>query len=187
MPFVAKKVSTGRRVDITKISKPRELKKEDFVCQLCDQPMIVKAGMSPRRAHFAHKVKCSSDYQSHPESVEHRFAKRFVAEGLKGTDEYRGATIHYEVPIPEVMRVADVLAVFLKQGWRIAHEIQLSSITIEELGKRTSDYESAGIDVVWYLGKAADTETNRDWCVRNIGVCYRVSFTAKNESSKLEG
>jgi competence protein CoiA len=177
MPFVAKHRDTGERVDITQIQSPRiELKKDEYICQLCEQPMIIKAGMivSP---HFAHKVQCSSNYESQPESAEHRLGKMYISDHLKQrfTNAYMEADIQYEVPIPEIKRVADILAVF-PMGWRIAHEIQLSSITIEILQARTIDYANAGIDVIWWLGKAADTPANRNWCVENFGVCYQISF-----------
>jgi len=54
-------------------------------------------------------------------------------------------------------------------GWRVAHEVQLASITTEHLQERTNDYTLAGIDVVWWLGKSADTETNRAWCRCTFG------------------
>jgi competence protein CoiA len=164
MAFIAKRKETGERIDITTIEYPREvLKAGDCLCQVCDAPMIIKAGLV-RQHHFAHTARCTSDYQCHPESPAHREAKRFLATHLREAfSEYTHAVIEYEVPIPEVKRIADLLVMF-PTGWRVAHEVQLAAITIEQLQERTNDYTLAGIDVVWWLGKSANTLTNREWC-----------------------
>jgi competence protein CoiA len=176
MPFVAKRKATGERVDITLIENPRAvLKQGECICQVCDTPMIVKAGLV-RQHHFAHVGRCPSDYQSHPESPAHQDAKRFLAANLRGQfREYANTTIEYEVPIPEVRRIADLLVTF-PTGWRVAHEVQLASITTEQLQERTNDYTLAGIDVVWWLGKSADTPANREWCRSTFGYTLSLTF-----------
>lgn len=116
--------------------------------------MIVKAGLV-RQHHFAHRGKCTSDYQSHPESPAHRDAKRYLATHLREWfKEYANVPIAYEVPIREVKRVADLLVTF-PTGWQVVHEVQLASTTTEDLQRRTNDYTLAGIDVTWWLGKSA--------------------------------
>ena len=174
MPFVALDVETNKRVDITKIEYPRlALKRENMRCQLCHTPLLIKAGIQ-KKAHFAHVSQCSSDYGVHPETEDHRRAKLFIAEHLQQEfKDYTSATIEYEVPIPEVKRVADLLATF-PMGWRVAHEIQLAPITVEELRQRTEDYECAGIDVVWWLGKRANTDGNRAWCEDAFGYAVTI-------------
>ena len=178
MPFVALHKDTQERIDITRIENPREsLKSGDCVCQLCSTPMIIKAGQI-LRAHFAHYASCETDYQSHPESAEHREAKIYLATHLREAfKEYTHASIEYEVPIPEVKRIADLLATF-PMGWRVAHEIQLASITVEQLEARTNDYARAGVDVVWWLGKSANTPANREWSRRTFGyaLCLNIAY-----------
>lgn len=178
MPFVAIDRESGKRIDITAVINPRTaLKAGEHVCQLCGQPMIIKAGLIVA-AHFAHKATCPTDYKSHPESPEHRQGKILVARSLReNVSEYSTAAIEYEVPIPEVKRVADVLVTF-PMGWRVAHEIQLASITTEELARRTEDYLHAGIDVVWWLGKSADTPANRAWCEGVLGFSLSLHLEA---------
>jgi competence protein CoiA len=175
MPFIALHKETKSRIDITAINNPRHfLKSGDCLCQLCGSPMIVKAG-EILQAHFAHMAACHSPYQSQPESPEHRAAKRYLAEHLtEEFPEYARATIEYEVPIPSVRRIADLLVTW-PEGHRKAHEIQLSAITIEKLQERTDDYEKAGIDVIWWLGKSALTATNRDWSFKTFGLCYYIA------------
>lgn len=176
MPFIALDKNTGDRIDITKLENPRaELKKGEVICQLCEQPMIIRAG-TVRRHHFAHYAQCVSDYDHSPESPEHLGAKEAIATHLMETFlEYKEATIDYEVKVPEIMRVADIMVTF-PNGWRIVHEIQLSPITVEDLQKRTSDYTKAGLDVVWWLGKSADTEANQNWCLDAFGVVYTLNY-----------
>lgn len=182
--FIAIDKKNGNRVNILDFSNPRlEIEKDSLVCQKCEQPLFIKAGMV-RRHHFAHYSICESDYESHPESVEHIEAKILVANLLrKEFSEYTIASIDYEVRVPEVMRIADIMITF-PMGWRVAHEIQLSSITIEDLQKRTSDYARSGIDVVWWLGKSADTETNRNWCLENFGVSYSLDVDKVRDTAR---
>lgn len=177
MPFIALDKESRERIDITKVDNPRvTLKSDRMICQLCEQPMLIKAGLVIR-PHFAHRAKCTSDYAHHPESPEHLLCKEMVARGLKEElVEYIQADIQYEVKVPEVRRVADVMATF-PNGWRVAHEIQLASVSIEDLQQRTDDYAEAGIDVVWWLGKSADTPANRDWCVKAFGCALSLDLS----------
>src|SRR5512147_2423309 len=123
MPFIALNRQTGERVDITKIENPRlHLKSDELICQLCEQPVIIKAGLITR-PHFAHRSQCTTDYDSHPESIEHLLCKELVARGLREEfAEYAQANIQYEFKVPEVRRVVDIMATF-PNGWRVAHEI----------------------------------------------------------------
>ncbi len=177
MPFVAKHRETGDRVDITQISNPRAvLEKGAYICQLCEGDFVIKAGLI-KAAHFSHKVVCSSDWKVHSESIEHLTAKREIIEYLRSRPDYsaKGVSIELEVPIPEIMRQADILATW-PTGWRVAHEIQLSAITIGELRERTGDYKELGIEVFWWLGHQAKTDTNIDWCLTNCGGCIEIDF-----------
>jgi competence protein CoiA len=187
MPFVAKHVKSGRRYDITRMNKPQDLRSEDFVCQLCEGPMFVVAGFI-RAAHFRHKTKCTSDVKSHPDSPEHRAGKEFVRNWLKEKhpEVYKQARIEFEVKIPEANRLADVVVTFRKKGVREIHEVQLAGITIEELEQRTRDYERAGFQAFWWLGKAANTKTNQDWCLSTIGVCPVLIFETETVESDFE-
>lgn len=185
MPFVALNKTTKERIDITKIDNPREtLKSGDVICQLCESPMIVKAGMI-YRPHFAHFSDCNTDYNYHPQSPEHLLGKELVANALKSHfSDYVNAEIEFEVRVPEVRRVADVMATF-PNGWRQAHEVQLASITIGDLEKRTGDYYRAGIDVIWYLGNNANSQTNRTWCLDQFGYCFTLEISKVTDASQV--
>jgi len=174
MGLVARNKYTGDLVYIYEYDNPRkELKKDELECHLCGGDLIIKAGLI-RMKHFSHKPDspCGCDYDRHPESYEHLFFKRLLSEGLGSEfQEYLDVKPKLEYPIHEVRRIADIVFEF-PNGWLVAHEIQLSPITIEELEKRTNDYRNAGVDVVWWLGNRADTEHNREWLFENFGECY---------------
>lgn len=184
MPYIAKIASTGERVDITKLQNPRaDLKADDLVCQLCGSPMIIRQGMI-KRHHFSHKAECTSDYKSHPESPEHLAGKKLIAEVInKSLSEYSLAKIEYEFPIVEAKRIADVAAIF-PNGWIVAHECQLASITVEELEKRTEDYLNAGVDIVWWLGKSANTKSNLAWCHSKFGFALILNYEELSSYAK---
>ena len=179
MPFIAIIKAINKRIDITQVEHPKlQYSYGDCICQLCRAPLRIRGGPLVRN-HFAHDADrpCDTEYSYQPESPEHREAKRFLLERLrKEFPEYRTATIDVEVPIIEIKRVADILVTFLT-GWKQAHEIQLSSITADELEERTNDYERAGIDVVWWLGKGANVESNRRWCIQKFGCNFSLNFS----------
>ena len=176
MPLVALSMSTGKRIDITKIKNPRrDLQAGDLQCPYCRAQVVVVAGML-RTPHFRHKTVCSSSLESHPESPEHLAAKAALRDLLVSFgEEYTGAIVKLEVAIPEANRVADVLVTF-PMGWRIAHEVQLASCTTEELSRRTHDYLQAGVDVIWWLGGRAKTPANVEWCQGHSEGVYVIEF-----------
>jgi competence CoiA-like predicted nuclease len=129
----------------------------------------------------------------HPESLEHIQGKfqiayelnqQFKTEGLQtGKDVF----IELEYPLPDIGehgRQADVMVLF-ENGHKLAYECQLASITTDQLAKRSGDYQAAGIDVYWYLGGKADSQTNRDWLSRNLGGYGLIDF--EYETATFEG
>lgn len=173
MPFVARVRETGERLDMTRLADPRRAmlayKPGDIICQICDEPMIPRVGMviSP---HFAHRprTECSKLYVSHPESPEHLLGKSQIADFAREEWAGTGVRVELEVPIPEVRRIADVMAIW-PDGRRIAYECQLAAITTRELAERTEDYLYAGVEVIWWLGNRAATDANREWVIRESG------------------
>jgi competence CoiA-like predicted nuclease len=176
MPFVAKHKETGERFDITQSDNPRTLPQNTYCCPLCETPFYVRASVLGLH-HFVYaKQSCSSTYRFHEESPEHLEAKVFLARHLREDfPEYTDATIDLEVPLPEIQRRADLLVTF-PSGWRQAHEIQLSPISERELQERSEDYGCLHIDVVWWLGKRANTAPNRAWCIEHFGYCLGLNF-----------
>ena len=190
MPFVALRKSTGERINIMTVPDPRAtIARDDLVCPLCGQPMTVVAGFY-RIKHFRHRSKCETELQGHPETVEHMVTKWMISEIIR--DEYaaRGIplkSIDFEVPFFECNRIADVVVSF-ETGAVEVHEIQLAPITTESLADRTNDYFSAGASVVWWLGRSADTNNNRAWCLTNFGECrfLPMRFTFASEPNAIQ-
>lgn len=169
MPFIARRKGTGERIDITALELPREeLQPGEYVCQICGADMVIKAEFNQKH-HFEHVAGCTDEYQNHPESPAHREARRFLATYLREIFRAQAKIrIEHEVPLREVMHVADLVVTF-PTGWQVAHEVQLTAITTEQLQKRTSTYALAGIDVVWWLGNSANTSANRTWSRATFG------------------
>jgi len=180
MPFIALDKNNRKRIDITQFDDPKmQLEGMTLVCQLCDcgLPMSIKASearlVSP---HFFHIETCGSDYKSHPESPEHRSGKEFVTNWVcEKLENYSASIVEKEFPIPEIKRVIDVVVIY-PFGWIWANEIQLAKTTVDDLERRTSDYLSAGIDVIWWLGKGADSPALRNWCVQKYGFSPYLRF-----------
>lgn len=183
MPFIALQKSTGKRIDITTIESPRaELRADDMACPVCGSPMLVKAGLI-NRAHFAHKPgreDCPYAAYSAGETQEHREAKQLIRDHMSDWfSEYGIARPELEVYVPEVTharnRIADVMFTF-PGGWRVAHEVQLASITVGDLQDRTEDYERAGIDVFWWFGRDAFGKGALEWSIRRYGFYLKVEL-----------
>lgn len=188
MGLTAKNKITGQRINIFDYKNPRhELKIDEIACHLCDGELFIKSGLV-RIKHFAHKpnAPCKCDYVSHPESYEHLFFKELIARRLgEEFEEYLNVKPFLEYPVPEVRRIADIVFEF-PNGWLVAHEIQLATITIDELENRTNDYRNAGIDVIWWLGKSANTESNRKWLIENFGECYTLDWETVHQNKSTE-
>ena len=189
MGLIAKQKSTGLLLNILDFMDPRkEIDSRDIECHLCGGALIIKSGMM-RIKHFAHKpsAPCSCDYARHPESYEHIFFKNLLSRHLgKEFEEYLNAQAQPEYAVHEVRRIADIAFTF-PGGWIVIHEVQLAKITTHDLEARTNDYRDAGYDVVWWIGKNADTESNRKWLLENFGECFRLDYQLASQSNPSRG
>jgi len=108
------------------------------------------------------------------ESFEHLNSKEYVARELRN-EAGPSAVVTFEEVIavrPGKRRIADV-AIRYPSGFMEVHEVQLASITKEEIQERTDDYAEAGIPAFWWIGKStADRYDLRDY-LRNLhgGFC----------------
>ena len=131
--------------------------------------------------HFVHQHSCTSDVARHPESPEHEEGKlklaKFLKEQIKDEPEQNAAVeVEYHLPnCGEHGRITDVALVY-KNGNLLIAECQLSRITPNELEQRTRDYLSVRADVLWFLGKEADTTENRTWLRSVFGAVGRIEF-----------
>ena len=165
MSFLALNPITRECVDATHLAEPIEIARaKTYLCHLpdCEKPMKLRVYSGRCRAHFYHLSGCASQLDRHPETPEHRegvyalrswLAKQLVTCFTQG--------IQREVPLLECKRVADLLVTF-PCGWRLAIELQLSAITLDSLDARIQSYLRSGTDVLWFIGKSADTVAVRD-------------------------
>lgn len=175
MPWVARDADTGERVDLTHARFPERLRARRWTCLQCGRALYLRR--SPRGVlHFMHAAVCSGKLGTHPESEAHLAAKAFFAACLsEAWPAQAGARVELEAAVPKASRVADVLATF-PDGWRLAIEIQLAAAPPAELEARSASYRRSAVDVVWVLGRRADTAANRDWCRRRYGFSTLVRF-----------
>jgi competence CoiA-like predicted nuclease len=185
MPFVALGVESQQRLDITAFKSPRHEITEPCMCPYCNGRMFIVAGKI-RVHYFRHQTTCTTEYEHNPESPDHLLAKQRLKTYLaEKHPEYKGVRLEFEYLVKEAGRIADLMAIF-PSGWRVAHEIQLSSITTEWLEKRTEAYFKTGIDVWWWLGKHANTETNYRWCRDNLGYALSITFAENKAEIDIE-
>lgn len=148
-------------------------------CPFCDEPLVtVREHIRDGdwvQAYLRHRGECSTTMAHHPESPEHLAAKRWIREYIPELYQYTIAVSDCEVRMPEINRIADVCFT-LANGDRMVHEAQLATISTDELEARTNDYQSLGYSVIWHFGKAADTNTNKQWALRRLGGCEVLAF-----------
>ncbi|MBI2810818.1 MAG: hypothetical protein HYX67_08330 [Candidatus Melainabacteria bacterium] len=111
-------------------------KGKDYICPECSSPVRLRGGPS-RQDHFFHLAK-QSQCRQHEKSQEHIHLQMRLCALTDG---------QMECPFPSISRIADV-------AWhnrKLVFEIQCSPISLEEAKTRTSDYRSAGYEVVWIL------------------------------------
>ena len=153
---------------------------------LKDKGVLVFPRQAAERVlHFFHQSSVErTEWATHPESFEHQQGKHKIAIALLTEFEIEPDSVRFEVPIPSIKRIADV-AIVSKDGTpRFIAECQLSSITAEQLEKRTLDYREVGCDTRWYFGKAAATAGNQDWAASFLGFYGSLSFRSRIDTDR---
>lgn len=175
MPLTAKRRSTGEVICVLDYEAPRrDLPADDLVCPFCEEPVILRAGPL-RAAHFAHLRRCTYEGWYERETPEHRAFKEAVWRYLNRSPFWQEGRVELEVPIPKAHRVADLLVTF-PNGWRVAHECQVSRIGLEELHARSQAYLEAGVDVLWWFTHERLQEARKwlpEWLLRFQGVILK--------------
>ncbi|MBM7586530.1 competence protein CoiA [Bacillus pakistanensis] len=120
-----------------------------FFCPQCSKKVILKIG-TQKIPHFAHQT--DSTCSSEPETPQHLQGKILLYRAL--SNKY--TQVGLEQFFPQIRQRADVA---LKNSGKVyAIEYQCSSLTEEELIKRTSGYEGIDISVLWLLGKKIESK-----------------------------
>ena len=192
MPLNAKFVLSGETICSLDIGSAVRFRLEHPIgslsCSECESVMYLVGGLH-RLRHFRHRVKCTSQYSSHPESIEHFYGKSFLRKALR--ERLSKAKVKAEVVLEHLLphvgahgRKADVAAI-LPGGDVIVYECQLANTSVNELEKRTDDYESNGIDVTWFLGGAAYTNDNREWSYDRFGDCHKINIDLSKSVERI--
>ena len=113
-----------------------------FVCPMCHQSVILKAGPI-KIPHFAHRKKNSCWYEAEAETEEHLRLKQLFAEKCLREK----LSFQVEAYLPTLKQRPDLLI------GKIAIEIQCSPLPIKRLVERTETYQTHGYQVVWILGE----------------------------------
>lgn len=115
-----------------------------FVCPMCHQSVILKAGPI-KIPHFAHRKKnsCWYEAEAETETEEHLRLKQLFAEKCLREK----LSFQVEAYLPTLKQRPDLLI------GKIAIEIQCSPLPIKRLVERTETYQTHGYQVVWILGE----------------------------------
>lgn len=174
--------STGAQIVISDDIALAKQHKDELLCPFCDHPVIpvrdyfrMGVGVQGYTRHADIDGHYETEYRYHPESPEHRTAKAYLATNATELLGLSVAAHRYEVRMPEIKRIADVL-IELDNGDCIVVEAQLSATTPEELEERTNDYTRLGYSVCWALGKDANKDYNYRWCLSQTGICLLLNF-----------
>ena len=113
-------------------------------CQQCDHPVHAKVSSGGLR-FFAHDPERRPDCPAARETMEHHLLKLELATAVRST----GWRAELEATRPGAQWRADVLAVSPDGCRTMAWEVQLSSITAEEIAERSGRLDGAGVPVCW--------------------------------------
>ncbi len=114
-----------------------------FACVQCREEVILKTGRA-RVNHFAHANPIACKF-AEGESELHRRCKMEIYEALKNAPGVRSPAL--ERPIADCR--PDVSAYI--NGVPVAIEVQISSLSLETIQRRTISYAQKGIYVLWLL------------------------------------
>jgi competence protein CoiA len=124
-----------------------------FACLVCNEEVVLRSGDN-RVDHFAHANPLACEY-AQGESDLHRKCKREIYEALSRESGVKN--LFLELPLGTVR--PDVSAEI--NGTPVAIEVQISSLSIETIMRRTIDYHQRGIYVLWLLPWTAELDNER--------------------------
>jgi competence protein CoiA len=124
-----------------------------FLCPDCDEEVILKAGRQSAD-HFAHAVPLACQF-SVGESDVHRYCKMEIYRALLKAPGVRDVAMEKALPFGR----PDVSAMI--RGVPVAIEVQISSLSIETIQRRTIEYGRNGIYVLWILQWRPELEDSR--------------------------
>jgi competence protein CoiA len=124
-----------------------------FICLQCCEEVILKTGRL-RVNHFAHSNPIACKY-AEGESEAHRRCKMQIFEALQKAPGVHNAAL--ERPLDTVR--PDVSAYI--RGVPVAIEVQISSLSLDTIMRRTIEYARKGIYVLWLLQWTPELDARR--------------------------
>jgi len=131
-----------------------------FFCPACRRSVILKKGRV-KIPHFAHTADTPCSFTGQGESEEHRLAKMTMYQELlkvPGVSDVRLERVLHEVR-PDVS--------FLEHGSLVAIEVQISSLSPDDVERRTTAYAKQDIAVLWTpplsMSPFEERYAPRDW------------------------
>lgn len=145
----AKRKSDGQTVTAYLESK----RNAPFLCADCGDEVILKSGRR-RTNHFAHANPLTCRF-AQGESEAHRYCKLEIYESLLRMSNVTGAALER----PLAGNRPDVSAYI--NGVPVAIEVQISSLSLETIMRRTIAYHQKGIYVLWLLQWTPELDSER--------------------------
>jgi len=180
--------SLARRVKRDRNAAQRLLEGRTFCCKFCDRRTFAILGRR-RVWHFRHEPNGECSYVSgDKESHDHLFVKHVVCQRALRT--FPGAVVSFEkrIEVGDRFRVADVAVEY--KGVTCVYEIQLSPLDVDELERRTIDYDDLGFEIRWVFQEWKDERSTpqwqrvaESWLQRN---CFDVYFVKPIPVSELK-
>lgn len=126
-------------------------RKKDYYCPACNEKVYLKIG-EIIQPHFAHFKKNQCEVFSEGETEEHLKGKKLLAEAFKEINKQKKLDLRIEIEayLPKLKQRPDLLV--CTEDEKYAIEFQCSSISIEDVLRRTKGYQKYGYQVIWVLG-----------------------------------
>ncbi len=142
-----------------------------YQCPECSLPVFLRKGPH-RQPHYYHRD-LSSYCRQNQKTLEHLHVQQALLQQLPQGEAF------LEHAFPSIHRIADVA--WLSQG--IVFEIQCSPISALEVAKRTADYQSLGLKIVWILHDKRFNKKKLSQAEQHLRhqTCYYTNYSKKGE------
>lgn len=124
-----------------------------FRCVECNEEVVLRSGKS-RVDHFAHVNPLACSY-TQGESELHRRCKMEIFDGLSRAPHVKNVVLEKPMGVVRPDISAEI------NGTPVAIEIQISSLSVDEIMRRTIAYHQKGIYVLWLLQWTSDLDKER--------------------------
>lgn len=126
-------------------------RKRSYYCPACNEKVYLKIG-EIIQPHFAHFTKSQCSVFSEGETEEHLKGKQLLADTFERINKQKNKNLRIEIEayLPKLKQRPDLLV--CTEDEKYAIEFQCSSLSVENVLRRTKGYQEHGYDVIWVLG-----------------------------------